>query len=86
MKVEATKMERLNKVPLHRAPRKIPLKLQDVSGHDFSRAKRATKSHWASAPFGFLFSAIWNTAAVEAGIRTGHLRHDQGRALTQSMP
>jgi len=55
MKVEATKMERLNKVPLHRAPRKIPLKLQDVSGHDFSRAKRATKSHWASAPSAFCF-------------------------------
>jgi hypothetical protein len=33
-----------------RASCKILLQLQNVSGHDFSRAGKATKSHWALAP------------------------------------
>jgi len=38
-----------------------------VSGHDFSRAGRATKSSWALAP-AVLFSVICNSAAAKAGI------------------
>jgi hypothetical protein len=37
---------------------KIPLKLQNVAGHGFSRAERATKSRWTLAPAGFVFSYL----------------------------
>jgi hypothetical protein len=41
-----------------RASCKIPLTLQNVSGHDFSRAERATKPCWALAPAIFVFSYL----------------------------
>jgi hypothetical protein len=37
---------------------KIALRVQNVSGHDFSRAERATKSSWALAPAAFVFSSL----------------------------
>jgi hypothetical protein len=52
----------LNAPPIHLAPHpitgKTPLKLQNVSGHDFSRAERVTKSRWALAPAVFVSSYL----------------------------
>jgi hypothetical protein len=44
--------------PISRSSCKIRLRVQNVSGHDFSRAGRAIKSSWALAPPVLVFSYL----------------------------
>jgi hypothetical protein len=55
--------------------------LQNASGHDFSRAKRATKLCWASAPA--IFSAIFDSAAARVG-HQGSYAIPETKNLTRS--
>jgi hypothetical protein len=42
---------------------RIPLRLQKVSGHDFSRAEKAAKSCWAVATYGLINACFKNGLA-----------------------
>jgi hypothetical protein len=55
---DASALEIDEEMPENRASGKIPLGLQKVSGHDFSRAERATEPCRALAPAEFILSHL----------------------------